>query len=476
MLDLFKALPLLEPTRENLLLVMQTTLIKEIGQERILEKLFDLYWATLKQRAKNQEQPGKKFAMPVVPPRLSPEEFNAKLAQMKEWLRQALNNEDGLPAGNGDPAGQGGSRGYNTGQGQKSEHFQVGSTVPLEAAGQKVAMTLAKDRSEGDLKSLAREVVLTIIPLAEETTGENYREMLKQLRDWLERFSVGKAEKLRRQENLLELEHMLKHEIEKLQCQSQPKKLSAIAREANLYERCFAELDPEQVIQVKKQVARLGRRLATRAGYRRIPSTRGAVDIKRTVRLATTTGGIPIILCHQDRQATRPDLVVLCDVSGSVAPYSQFMLLLVHAMQSKFRLVRSYAFVDAIAEVTAYLKKEMDIERVMRNIQRQTGIWRTGFSDYGAVWRQFFHEHLHILHKKVTLIILGDARNNYKPPGEDYFREICQRVRRVIWLNPAPRESWSLEDSIMHLYTPYCQYVFECCNLSQLTRIANQIF
>ncbi|RKO67094.1 VWA domain-containing protein [Desulfofundulus salinus] len=484
MLDLLQALSLLEPTRKNLLLAMQATLIKETGQERILEKLFDLYWTTLKQKTRKQEQPTNKTAIPIHPPRLSREEFNARLAQMKEWLRQALKSEDDLPAGGGEPAGQGGGKGNGPEQGRRERHFQHGSTVPLAAAGQRLAMIIAKD-SEEDLKALAREAVFTLVPPAEDTPGEDPRQMLKQLKthldwaqvkDWLERSPLGGAEKLRQQKNLLRLERLLNRELEQLRCKRQPEKeLPAIAREANLSQRCFAELDPEQVIQVKRQVARLGRRLATRAGYRRIPATRGAVDISRTVRLAATIGGVPIILCHQGRQATRPDLVVLCDLSGSVAPYSQFMMLLVHTMQNKFRMVRSYAFVDAIAEVTVQLR-ELDLERTVRNIQRQTGIWRTGFSDYGAVWHQFFHEHLHVLHRKVTLIILGDARNNYKPSGEEYFREICRRVRQVIWLNPTPQESWNQEDSIMHLYTPYCRHVFECRNLSQLTRIARQIF
>ncbi len=482
-LDLLQALSLLEPTRENLLLAMKATLIKETGQERILEKLFHLYWTTLKQRVKNPEQPVPGPVIPVPPPRLSREEFAARLAQMKAWLRQALDRENNLPAGGGEPGGEGSSRGHGSGQGKRERQFHHDSIMPFSGAARQMIMVIEKGVQE-ELAALAREVVLALPPPGEDNR-EDPEQTLNQLKahldwaraiDWLERSPISGAEKLRRQENLLRLERLLRLNIDELRCQRQPEKeLLAIARRDNLANRSFAELNPEQVIEVKRQIARLGRRLATRAGYRRTLAPGGAVDIRHTVRLAATTGGVPMILRHQVRQPTRPEVVVLCDLSGSVAPYSQFMLLLVHAMQNKFRTVRSFAFVDAIAEVTTQLK-ELDLEQAVRNIQRQTGIWQTGFSDYGAVWRQFFQEHLHVLHRRATLIVLGDARNNYKPSGEEYFQEICRHARQVIWLNPAPQESWNREDSIMHLYTPHCRYVFECRNLAQLTRIARQIF
>jgi hypothetical protein len=409
LLELLQAISLLEPTRENLLLAIRSTLVKESGHEKLVEELLDLYWLTLKQKVKKHSQNAEKNKTFITThsPRLSRDEFNSRLAQMKEWLKQAMKSEDKSFSGGGKPAGQGAGNRKSAGK-KESGNFQYGHLNSFMTGKQQPGPIPGEDIEQHNDKQPEMELLHT-------------------------------------------------------------------ARKNNLYQRCFAELDSEQIKQVKKQVARLGRRLATRAGYRRIPAARGTVDMSRTVRLAATTGGIPLILRYQGRQLSRPDLVVLCDLSGSVAPYSQFMLLLVHTMQDKFRMVRSFAFVDAIAEITVHVK-ELDLENTIRNIQRQTGIWRTGFSDYGAVWRQFYHEYLHVLHRKVTLIILGDARNNYKPSGVEYFREICHQARQVIWLNPAPEQSWNREDSIMHIYMPYCRYVFECRNLSQLTRIARQIF
>ncbi len=211
----------------------------------------------------------------------------------------------------------------------------------------------------------------------------------------------------------------------------------------------------------------LGRRLATHPGYRRIPAPGGEVDMRRTIRRAMSIGGVPVVLYYRKRQFTKPEVFILCDLSGSVAPYCKFMLTLVYAMQEKFKLVRSFAFVDAVTEVTGLLKNR-DPDLAVQDIYRQTRIWQTGFSDYGAVWAQFYRNYRQGVTPKTTLLILGDARNNYKPDGAEYFARLCRQAGRVIWLNPAPRANWDREDSILRTYAPYCHKIFECRNLRQL--------
>jgi len=148
----------------------------------------------------------------------------------------------------------------------------------------------------------------------------------------------------------------------------------------------------------------LGRRLATHPGYRRIPAPGGEVDMRRTIRRAMSIGGVPVVLYYRKRQFTKPEVFILCDLSGSVAPYCKFMLTLVYAMQEKFKLVRSFAFVDAVTEVTGLLKNR-DPDLAVQDIYRQTRIWQTGFSDYGAVWAQFYRNYRQGVTPKTTLLI-----------------------------------------------------------------------
>ena len=484
-LDLMHALTLLEPSRENFLLAVKTTLAKGRVNERELEKLFHFYLRTAAKGPAPIPTP-QKPAIPNPAPRLTPQEFSTRLAQMKDWLRQemarAREGEEGNSGRGGGPGGQttGRETGVAVARGWQRDRTTAFKQVPLY---NRLFMVLERGGEE-ELATLAAEA-LSALTEANNGAGESVQETLtglKALLDWntvrehLEQPSMREAQKLIWREKLRKLENILRTGIEEKRWRQQPEReLENMARRANLAERSFAHLNPEELAEVKRQVVRLGRQLATRPGYRHKPSPHGMVDIARTVRLAATTGGVPLQLCHMRREPGRPDVVLLCDLSGSVAPYSRFMLLLVHTMQNKFQLARSFAFVDAVAEITGLVKNQ-DLERTLVHIQRQTGIWQTGFSDYGAVWKQFRREYLTVLNNKTTLIILGDARNNYKPPEVDHFQEICRRARQVIWLNPAPREHWEGEDSIMGLYAPYCRRVLECRNLAQLTRIAREIF
>jgi uncharacterized protein with von Willebrand factor type A (vWA) domain len=249
--------------------------------------------------------------------------------------------------------------------------------------------------------------------------------------------------------------------------------LAAVA--LNAAKTAFNRLDYLQAREIRRKLVMLGRRLAARKGYRYAPSSRGKVDLRRTACLAGKTGGVPFKLLKRDRKPERPEIVILCDLSGSVASFSRFMLLLVSAMQDKFRLARSFAFVDAVEEVTPLIGG-WDAEKKIAGILRKTRIWQTGFSDYGAVWRQFADSFPDVVNDKTSLFILGDARNNYKPDGVSHFAWIAAKARRVIWLNPAPVEQWNREDSIIDTYRPYCTAVLECRNLEQLEKVVRHVF
>ncbi|OAT85531.1 VWA domain-containing protein [Desulfotomaculum copahuensis] len=516
LLDLCRALELLTPSRENMLLAMQATLVKEAGRQATLEKLFDYYFSAPDRggmeavnqpaggmpgepaplsgprRYTNTPCPPRGQGMPSaagIPPvdrrpRLSGDEFNARLAGMKDWLRRETARPPLPGAGNcaGGPGRGGGAGAGRTGasRGRANPAAEERGSCAWLAQG----LPAMLQRGEPDEMAALAGEALKFLNTAE-SGEENLAAALcrvkvhlnwAQVEDMLARGTgMREAQQLRGRENLARLEALLRRQLEKEWLHRHGSALEAVAERENLSALDFARLDNSRLNEMRRLLVRLGRRLATRPGYRRAPSRRGPVDMRRTVRLAVATAGVPLILYCQKRLPQRPELIVLCDFSGSVAPYSRFMLLLIYAMQHKFRPVRTFAFVDAVAEITAHLK-EPDQDRAVRNIIRRTGIWQTGFSDYGAVWEQFLRFYAGAVNNKTTLLVLGDARNNYKPPGTENFREICRRARRVIWLNPAPEEKWEREDSVLSLYAPYCRRVYPCRNLAQLTRIARDAF
>lgn len=236
----------------------------------------------------------------------------------------------------------------------------------------------------------------------------------------------------------------------------------------------LAAADREQLAEIYKLLEALGKKLAVRRGYRKKPALSGTVDMQRTVRKAVACGGVPLALKKERRVLSRPLIVTLCDLSGSVAPYSEFFIQLLTGLRRRFKDLRLFAFVDQVAEITSMFNNGTEPVSA-RKIVRETPISMTGFSHYGQAWESFHSRYREVLSPRITLIILGDARNNWQPDKADIFRSITSLCRRVIWLNPLPREKWQADDCIMDLYAPFCSSVRTCRNADQLSKVIREI-
>lgn len=173
---------------------------------------------------------------------------------------------------------------------------------------------------------------------------------------------------------------------------------------------------------------------------------------------------------------SRPELVLLCDVSGSVAGFSSFTMHLVEALSTQFSKVRVFAFVNAMAEVTDLVKdKQSDDTDLVGRIAREARItkWHTS-SDYGEAFADFHADHLTAIGPRSAVLILGDARNNYQDPNLGALHDINQRARRTFWLNPEPTMRWGLGDSIAPAYAAVVE-MHECCNVDQLTKFITRL-
>ncbi|MFM2072461.1 MAG: hypothetical protein RLZZ623_2724 [Actinomycetota bacterium] len=221
--------------------------------------------------------------------------------------------------------------------------------------------------------------------------------------------------------------------------------------------------------EVRRALQPMIRRLAVRIGRRRKLRSTGRLDARRTVRRSMQFGGVPIDVVNRRRHPARPEIVVLCDVSGSVAEFAQFTFTLVNALHSEVRAVRSFAFVDGVAEVSdLFLNAHHDIA-VNRLVERKGVVGLDGHSDYGAAFHQFVSGHLDdAVGPRTSLIICGDARSNYRDGNVDAFATICRAARRVYWLNPEHETQWGGDDSLIHAYSPFCRAVFEVRSLRQL--------
>ncbi len=243
----------------------------------------------------------------------------------------------------------------------------------------------------------------------------------------------------------------------------------------NLRDIDISRAEEWQLQEIKKILKSLARRLASRKGHRKKPAPEGDIDMRRTAKHAFSRAGIPLVLKKHKRRPSKPQVVLLCDLSGSVAPYSEFFLQLLISMQGMFSSLQSFAFVDHVEEITSLAKRPGSWHITAREILRQAKISISGFSDYGRVWNYFCTNYIDSLTGQTTLVILGDAKNNWKDEGIEYFRSIADRCRRIIWLNPLPRDNWEAEDCIIDAYAPFCTAVFECRNARQLAAAIKMI-
>jgi len=236
-----------------------------------------------------------------------------------------------------------------------------------------------------------------------------------------------------------------------------------------LADRDMLQLSSLELTELRRVVQPLARQLAARiSSHRRLRST-GRLDPRRTVRRSLQSGGVPLDVVMRRRHPHRPELVLLCDVSGSVAEFAQFTFTLVHALHDELRRVRSFAFVDGIAEVTDLFETARHEIHVNRFVERRGVLGDDGHSDYGRALNRFVDRYLtDAVSPRSTVIICGDARTNYRPDGIEALRVIAEHSRRVFWLNPEPEVDWGASDSAMDDYRSYCRGAFEVRSLRQL--------
>ena len=230
----------------------------------------------------------------------------------------------------------------------------------------------------------------------------------------------------------------------------------------------FLGASPRQLAAMRESIRPLARILAAKMARRRRRRDRGRLDIRRTVRRSLSSGGVLLDPAFRRPKIARPDLYVLCDVSGSVAEFASFTLTLLQAMTAEFSRMRSFAFVDGIDDVTDHLHDVASFLEVRHVLYRADVIRDDGHSDYGSVVERFWERHGSGLDSRSTIIITGDARSNHRDPQVAALRRIHQRARRVYLLNPEPEDDWNTTDSIVDAYRSAVDGIFEVRNLRQL--------
>ncbi len=238
----------------------------------------------------------------------------------------------------------------------------------------------------------------------------------------------------------------------------------------------FMHASREELAALRKAIAPLTRKLAVRLARKRRHGRKGPLDFRSTMRHSLSYGGVPAEPKFRYPRPSKPEIMVVADISGSVAAFARFTLQLVHAISSQFSKVRSFVFIDGIDEVTDYFKGTEDITVAIHRINTEADvIWVDGHSDYGHAFEVFWDRWGREVNSKSTVLLLGDARNNYHASQNWIITEMAKKARHVYWLNPEPRSYWDTGDSIVSQYAVHCDGAYECRNLRQLERFVEQL-
>lgn len=254
-----------------------------------------------------------------------------------------------------------------------------------------------------------------------------------------------------------------------------PEHVANVAVRPSIDRLDFTSARKADLEQMRREIYPLARRLATRLTQEHHAQRRGPLDFRRTVRASISTGGVPLVTHHRPKRPHRTELVVLCDVSGSVASFAQFTLLLVYALREQFAKVRAFTFIDHVHEVTHHFRPGADPGDVLADLAASTAhaaLW--GRTNYGRAFTKFEESYADALGPRSSLLVLGDARSNYADLHLDVVQRLAGSARHAWWLNPEHRRHWDTGDSAASKYAALVPMV-ECRNLTQLGEFVHDI-
>ena len=244
-------------------------------------------------------------------------------------------------------------------------------------------------------------------------------------------------------------------------------------REEYLSEKRINDMDRSDIERMKPLVQKLAKRLATKHSRRRKKKNRGQLDIRKTLRRNAGRDGVPFDIAWRETKKDRPKLILICDVSGSVARHVRFLLLFLYCLKDVVPDIYTFAFSARLKDVGSYLDTDLaGFENAMQRIMTEAG-W--GSTDYGQALSDMKVNYWSLIDRRSTIIVLGDGRSNYGDPRLDLFEEATSRAKRLVWLSPEGKALWGTGDSEMLRYQPHCTTMTHMTSLKDLERAIDDI-
>jgi len=264
---------------------------------------------------------------------------------------------------------------------------------------------------------------------------------------------------------------------------------SLIQRQLNLYARRrldelsegytrnlhLSALDTRDLARIHAVVKKMVKQLKDRYSRRQKAARRGHMDFKKTLRQSISYGGLPFDIHWKSKKMDRQEIIAICDVSRSVSNIVRFFLLILYSLNEAVSRIQSFTFCSNLVEAS-HLFEKYPLQEALSRLKSGAGLpILMNRTDYGSSFCDFRDQYAECLTKRSTVIILGDARNNYWNPRTEVLRFISERCRRLIWLNPETPSLWGSGDSEMKAYLPYCTIARECSTLRHLEKVVEYL-
>ena len=274
--------------------------------------------------------------------------------------------------------------------------------------------------------------------------------------------------------NLLDMKvlEILSEERNKAKDSYQPSELEP---KTQLSELDFLYTDPNERRILLEQTYKLGNKLAIKFKRHIKQASKGKLHFRKTIRKSMQTGGIFQKIIMRPKLLRKPNLIIVCDISGSMALYSLFGITLLFGMVSRFNSIKAFVFIDGLTDVTKTLKqlKKNEIDSVLHNWNSY--VKGDGHSDYEASFQELIDENKKLNSRTKSLIVIGDGRNNYRNISEELINNLNNQFEKIYWMNPEKKKYWNTGDSQIKKFDVISETTSEVRNYNQLRNFVNNI-
>lgn len=237
-------------------------------------------------------------------------------------------------------------------------------------------------------------------------------------------------------------------------------------KEAGLFLQDMAAISEGEYDEALVLIRKLARRLATKMSRRYRQSAKASrIDIRRSLRAGLRYGGVLLDLKYRQKRLTKPEIVFLCDVSGSMLKYSGFTLQFFKGLSDSFPQMKAFTFADQLETI--------DLNRF--SFQELTGSknWGEGTNLFNAL-SSLEKNYPRLFQRSTVLVILSDTKSTQPDLAARCLEKMAPKTKEIVWLNPLPGSQWEKHPTVA-LFSKYVT-MWECSSLALLSRALSHQF